>query len=203
MNTGESPNTNGSRFADLLAAARAGDNVAVGRLLEDHGTYLRAIAASSLDSGLRTKESPSDLIQRTYLEALEGIDQFRGETEAEFRQWLAHILQHNLADTGRRYHLTQKRRVTREFAIEYFNSIAGDDSSPSTALRRSEQDDQLQAAIERLPENYRRAVELRHRENLEFAELGACLGVSAEAARKLWARAIDRLRGELASSDGS
>jgi hypothetical protein len=40
-------------------------------------------------------------------------------------------------------------------------------------------------------------IELRNRERLTFAEVGQRMGRSAEAARKLWARAIELLRKEM------
>jgi RNA polymerase sigma-70 factor (ECF subfamily) len=54
----------------------------------------------------------------------------------------------------------------------------------------------LRAAIERLPADYRRVMELRYTEGLSFEEVGRRLGRSADAARMLWARAVDRLRQE-------
>jgi RNA polymerase sigma-70 factor (ECF subfamily) len=194
---------NSADFAQLLAAARSGDRVAVGTLLEQHSAYLRAIAERELDESLQAKESPSDLTQKTFLEAHRGIGEFRGATEGEFRQWLASILTHNLADVGRRFQGTRKRAVGRELRIQDDAGLRGDDPSPSAPVRKEEQDDQLQLAIQRLPDNYRRVIEFRHHANLEFAEIGTQLGVSAEAARKLWTRAIDRLRDELNQSDAS
>lgn len=183
-------------FARVLAAARKGESAAIGRLLEQHGAYLLAIAERNVDSGVRPKESPSDLLQETFLEAHQGLDQFRGTTEAEFREWLTNILRHNITDVDRRYRGTQKRSVSRELHING-DGLPGDDSSPSSPIRQAEEDAELERALARLPENYRLAIEYRHRDNLDFAALGDRLGVSADAARKLWARAIDRLRDEL------
>ena len=45
-----------------------------------------------------------------------------------------------------------------------------------------------------MPEDYRRAVTLRFQEGLSFEEIGRQMGRSAEAARKLWSRAMERLR---------
>lgn len=189
-------------FARLLLLARQGDAAAIGQLLEQHGDYLRAVADLGTDSGLRVKAGISDLVQETYLEAHQDLEEFRGTTEAEFRQWLTNILQHNIADVGRRYRGAQKRSVSRELHING-DSFPGDDPSPSSPVRQAENDAELQRALARLPENYRLAIEYRHRDNLDFAALGERLGVSAEAARKLWARGIERLRDELKQTDGT
>jgi DNA-directed RNA polymerase specialized sigma24 family protein len=40
-------------------------------------------------------------------------------------------------------------------------------------------------------------IRLRHREGLGFAEVGAALGLSLDAARQRWLRAVQRFRREL------
>jgi hypothetical protein len=42
-----------------------------------------------------------------------------------------------------------------------------------------------------------RVIHLRHRDNQSFAEIGARLGKSADAAGKVWAKALERLQREL------
>jgi RNA polymerase sigma-70 factor (ECF subfamily) len=53
-----------------------------------------------------------------------------------------------------------------------------------------------------LPDDYRRVIELRYLEEQSFEEIGARMQRSADAARKLWARAVERLQQELESPDG-
>ena len=53
------------------------------------------------------------------------------------------------------------------------------------------------AALERLPENYRRVVVWYQYERLTFDEIGRRLDRTAEAARKLWSRALVRLTEEI------
>jgi RNA polymerase sigma-70 factor (ECF subfamily) len=48
-----------------------------------------------------------------------------------------------------------------------------------------------------LPEDYRRVLVWRYREERSFEEIGQLLKRSANAAQKLWLRAIERLRQEL------
>jgi RNA polymerase sigma-70 factor (ECF subfamily) len=58
----------------------------------------------------------------------------------------------------------------------------------------------VQQAIDRLPDDYRRVLILRHQESRSFVQIGAALDRSEEAARKLWFRAIESLRDELRRS---
>jgi RNA polymerase sigma-70 factor (ECF subfamily) len=66
--------------------------------------------------------------------------------------------------------------------------------SPSRQMMAAEQAAALRAALLRLPEDYRQVILLRNIERLSFQEIGARLQRSNEAARKLWVRAVDRLR---------
>jgi RNA polymerase sigma-70 factor (ECF subfamily) len=55
----------------------------------------------------------------------------------------------------------------------------------------------LQAAISRLPEDYRQVIVWRQVEDLSFEAIAERLGRSLDATRKLWWRAIQKLQDEL------
>ena len=63
--------------------------------------------------------------------------------------------------------------------------------------RRLRQARALQDALAQLPDDYRQVITLRHQEQRSFEEIGILLGRSSEAVRKLWSRAIERLKQEL------
>lgn|GEM_PF-6356343 len=56
----------------------------------------------------------------------------------------------------------------------------------------------LMHAIEELPHNYQEIFKLRSFEDKTFVAIGQKIGCSADAARKLWSRAIIRLQEFLA-----
>src|SRR5262249_41540733 len=155
--------------------------------------------------GLSVKGGASDLVQDTLLRAHRGFAQFRGQTRAEWRNWLRTILVRSLAHHRRRYSLTAKRRQGREFQIDsrIIGTPESRDPPPSGELARREREAALMAAIDRLPDHYRDVVIWHHRERLPFEEIGRRHDISAEAARKLWTRALGRLRQELGSDYGS
>jgi RNA polymerase sigma-70 factor (ECF subfamily) len=72
--------------------------------------------------------------------------------------------------------------------------------SPSRELMRQEQAHALLAAIAGLPEHYRQVVVWHHREGATFEEIADRLETTAEAARKVWVRALVRLRDALGPS---
>jgi RNA polymerase sigma-70 factor (ECF subfamily) len=60
-----------------------------------------------------------------------------------------------------------------------------------------EQAEAIRRAVAGLPDDYRRVLLLRYQEERSFEEIGACMGLTANAARKLLLRAVRRVRREL------
>lgn len=187
----------------LLAAARAGDRDVRGRLLELYRGYLMLLARLGIDRRLRGKADASDLVQETFLEAHRDFGQFHGTTEAEFLSWLRQILLSNLANLMRRYLNTQGRdvRLERALSMELDESsrmldrgLRARQSSPSQQAARREQAVLLADALERLPDAYREVIILRHLQSLTFPQVAERMGRSMEGVKKLWARALARLR---------
>ena len=55
----------------------------------------------------------------------------------------------------------------------------------------------LNQAMERLPADYVQILRLRYLEDLPFEEIAERMSKTANAARKLWARAVEKLQEEL------
>ena len=188
-----------------LEAARRGDKEALGQALLSLRDYLLLVANKELEPALQAKGGASDLVQETFFRAQRGFGDFRGRSAAEWRNWLRSILVRHLANQRRQFSLTGKRRVQREVAIhpgmqlDLTNRV----ETPSHDLARRERETALMEAVARLPDPYREVVIWHHREKLAFEEIGRRRGISAEAARKLWARALGRLRKELGPAHDS
>jgi RNA polymerase sigma-70 factor (ECF subfamily) len=75
-----------TRFASA-SNARAGSALALGQLLEGCRQYLLVAAARGLDAALASKGGPSNVVQRTFLEAQRDFHQFVGDSEAELIAW--------------------------------------------------------------------------------------------------------------------
>jgi RNA polymerase sigma-70 factor, ECF subfamily len=186
-----------------LHEARAGDTEVVGRALESCRDYLLAIAARGLDADLTAKGGGSDLVQDTLLGAYRDFGTFHGRSRDELHAWLRKILENNLAAFRRRYRGTRKRRVSLEIPMDV--ATAGPDrgpwpcdlASPSSNAVHREQAEALIAALGRIPEDYRRVIVWYQYDQYTFEEIGRRLDRSAEAARKIWSRALVRLTEEL------
>jgi RNA polymerase sigma-70 factor (ECF subfamily) len=194
----------------LIPLARAGSLEALGDLLELYRNYLKLLAALQIDRCLQGKVDPSDLVQETFLEAHRDFGQFRGATEKELMAWLRQILVTNFANLVRHYRGTRRRdiRLERDLAVQLEHSFAvldrglfARDISPSQQAVRREQAVLLADALSRLPDDYRRTIVLRHLEGLSFAEVAGRMDRSVESVKKLWARALARLRDVLGTTE--
>ena len=101
----------------LLELARAGDDDALGRLLELYRNYLRLVARILIGQTLRVRLDASDLVQETFLKAAREFGQFLGSTEPELTAWLRQILVRTLANQAK-HHRRQGRDYQRQESLE-------------------------------------------------------------------------------------
>lgn len=184
-------------FDAWLAQARAGDREAMGRLLAMFHSFLVREAEQQVRASARSKCSSSDLVQMTYLEAVRQLDAFQGRSPAELAAWLRTILVHNTCDQSR--HLErQARDVRREqpMALDRAGSTELPSAStlPPARAMRQEEYAQLDEAIRRLPADDQWVLLARYRDQWTFAQIAAHLGITENAARKRWVRALAHLR---------
>ena len=170
--------------------------------LDRYRAYLRLLARLHLDPRLRGKLDPSDVVQQTLVQAVQGLDKFRGKTSGELQAWLRQILARNLVmavrDFGR-----AKRDLAREQSLDAALAasssrldgwLAAEQSSPSAQAERQEESLRLAEALEQLPEAQREALVLQHWQGWSLAQIGAHLGRSPEAVAGLIKRGLKRLR---------
>ena len=187
-----------SQFRGLLQQARAGDEQALGIVLQKYRDYLRNLAQRSLNGPLGARLDSSDIVQQTCLSAIRFFPKFQGEEPAEFLAWLAQIQERNLHDVIRTHVLSEKRSIGKEQSIEEpFGMIDQQVASPRQRLMLNEKSIRLTKAMESLPEDQREAVRLRHLEGLSLAEMSKRLDRSERAVAALLNRGIANLRSRL------
>ncbi len=184
----------------LIVAARGGSPEALGTLLERCRDYLLLVAGRELGRDLQGKVGASDLVQETFVRAQGVFGGFQGTAESELLGWLRKILLNQILIVRRHYGETLKRNISREVSCSGDSSVqaaaesvpdAG--NSPATCLLINEEAVALYEAVEALPADYRQIITLRYWKELPFEEIGAKMGRSPAAARKLFARALRTL----------
>ena len=191
----------GSQIEVWLDEARAGSTAALGSLLQGCRKYLLLMANEALDSDLRPRAAASDLVQDSFVEVQQDFENFRGTTEGQLISWLTGILANRLANNVRYHRHTDKRSVTHETPLERvperaLDSVC-DEESPSDVVIAGDEARRVQAALARLPEPLREVLVLRTWELKSFVQIGDQLNKTPDTARKLWGRAVRRLKEEL------
>lgn len=186
----------------LVEKARRGDDQAFAEICNQMATYLRLIA-SDIGQGLQGKFSSSDIIQKTLLEACQGISQFRGSTQAELTVWLGQLVRNNLIDSTRLFTQTQMRDLSREQEVvtdDHIADYAEWHRTASSLMSQRETDDELLKAMEQLSGERRRIIQMRIWQSLSFAEVATRLKTSEGTARQLFSRALNDLRTKLTTN---
>ena len=142
------------------------------------------------------------IVQDSMLEACKDFSAFTGRTREELAGWLRKILLHNLEDARRSFQTSKKRQLARETpagSISFAGRplVRSRERSPSSYAACHEESRVLNRALRQLAVHDRTVILLRNREGLSFPAIGQYMGRSAEAVRKLWAGAVERLRGQM------
>lgn len=170
-----------------------------GERLERFRDYLRLLARLQLDERIQGKLDASDVVQQTLVKAHRALDQFRGTTDAELGAWLRRILANTMTDAVRKYQNEVRRERSLVETIDESSArleawLRAEDDSPSEHAVRNEQLLQLAGALGELPEDQRRAVELRYLKDAGVPEIAATMGKTEPAVAGLLRRGLQRLR---------
>jgi RNA polymerase sigma-70 factor (ECF subfamily) len=172
---------------------------------------LLLLARLHLAQHVRAKLDASDVVQQTLLEAHRKRAQFRGTTEAELGAWLRRMLACEMADAIRGLGRA-RRNIRRELAIDAMLAdvssrleacLAADQSSPSQRAMQNEQLLRLAEALTHLPEDQRRAVELKHLQGQTVSAIAESMGRTETAIGGLLRRGMTRLRELMSQAGGS
>jgi len=192
-------NASNSDVEELIRLAKLGDREALGDLLERHRGYLRVMAQRHIFGKLAARLDASDVIQQTCLSVYGNFERFRGEKAAEFVAWLQKIHEQNIQNVVRDHTRAQKRAVGREQSLDDLQGGAGEfprlgQTSASQRVFRGEQAAELARMLERLPDDQREAVRLRHLEGCSLAEMTEHMNRSEAATIGLLKRGMQNLR---------
>ncbi len=139
---------------------------------------------------LKSDAEVEDVMQEAYVAAYQHLDQFAGK--AKFSTWAVRI--------GVNEALTKLRKTNRaaKFGDELEEEeLASDDQTPEQHASARHALEQLEAAIEALPDAYRVVLVLREIDGFSTEETASTLGLSEEAVKVRLHRARARLRQHL------
>ena len=191
-----------------LERDRKGTNGEATSELNRFRPYLLMLARLQFDEMLQAKLDESDVVQQTLLEAHQSLSGFRGQSDEEMAAWLRQILARNLADELRKFRCGKRdvrleaslQASLNESTVRLERILISEDGSPSQCAMVNEQLLALAAALAKLPEDQRRAVELYHLQGHSAQEVANRLKRSEVAVAGLLRRGLKRLR-ELVRED--
>jgi RNA polymerase sigma-70 factor (ECF subfamily) len=171
----------------LIAAAKAGDQRAYGRLLEGHQAI--AFRAAYLITG--SAAEAEDATQEACVKAWLALRRFR--PGAPFRPWLVRIA----INEARNRRRGAGRRATLALRLAPDPAGAGTAPSAETEALAGEERALLASAVGRLRENDQLVIAARYFLGLSEAETATALGVRVGTVKSRLSRALGRLQTEM------
>ena len=180
-------NNGTAELDELVNRAKSGERQAFDELVRR--THADAFGLALRLTG--NEQDARDVVQDAYLRAYKGLSRFRGE--ARFSTWLYRIVA-NCASS----HTTKKRRHRHdELPDEALLTETRPDNDPALRADFVALRDELEAAIQTLPQRLRAVVVLRDGYGLSHEAIAAELGISVSATKVRLHRARRRLREQL------
>src|SRR5712692_9949230 len=177
--------------------------------LEPFRSYLEVLARVHLDTRLRGKLDPADVVQQALLRAHAAWPEMKNPDQPALAAWLRRILARTLADVVKHYD-RDKRAVDLERSLEadldrsssgLAGWLAADQTSPSQVAVRNEELLRLADALAALPEPQREVVVLKHLRSWTLQRIAEHLGRTVPSVASLLRRGLEELRRQLAPKE--
>jgi RNA polymerase sigma factor (sigma-70 family) len=187
-------------FADLIRRVRGGDEDAANELVRRYEPAIRrAVRIRLADSRLERAFDSMDVCQSVMASFFvrAALGQFDLDAPDQLLRLLATMARHKLSDQidRERAECRDMRRV--EEGSSHSREVAGGTATPSREVAARDLLHQMQS---RLSPEERELADMRQ-QGLEWSEIAARVGGTAEALRKRLARAADRVAHELGIDD--
>lgn len=188
--------------------ALEGDRDEVAALLEDFRARIARMLTVRMDPRLRGRLDASDVIQDTFLEVQQRLDDFRGRADMPFFLWVRFLAGQKLAQMHRR-HLGAVQRDARRELPDALRAVPGASTvtlagalvhsgvTPSEVAIRAEDEERVVRVLDELRELDREVLALRHFEGLTNVEVAQLLGIEPSAASRRYVRALARMQEKL------
>jgi RNA polymerase sigma-70 factor (ECF subfamily) len=184
----------------LIAASKGGDPAALDALVREHQGRVYAFAMRMC----RNVEDAKDILQETFLGMFRSLAEFR--EESKFSTWLYRIASNACLKKRRRgvhdptpeQELSLDALMPRPDAEGRRPEIPDWSEDAERALLRGELSERMEAAIDKLPREYKIVLVLRDMEGLSAEETAQAVSLSVAAVKSRLHRARLFVRRELA-----
>ncbi|MFO1051106.1 MAG: sigma-70 family RNA polymerase sigma factor [Planctomycetota bacterium] len=180
---------------ELLRRHAAGDREALAELLHRELPWLREFVSKRLGAHLRAKDETMDQVQDAMVDFLRDAPRFVVGDGKQFRALLARVVENNLRDRDAWFRARRRAMAAEQpLPSESVLQIASDSvTTPTQAAADSEWKAWVRLAMELMDPADRRILVLREWDDRSFVEIGELEGLTANAVRMRWTRAVARL----------
>ena len=168
-----------------IKRAQEGDREAFEKLFGLYRDDVEAIVRRRLGGYLRQRIEAEDVLQETFLKAMQSVQAYRERGPGSFLNWLRGIAENILLYWARQHQRTNLLRSGHAFR--------GSDPSPSKLARREERFDRLQQALNALSPAHREIVLLARVEGLAVKDIARRLDRSPASVKQMLWRALHKL----------
>jgi RNA polymerase sigma-70 factor (ECF subfamily) len=187
----------------LLTNERPGQAADWNEIMLRHRDRLRRMVEMRMHPRLQGRVDASDVIQETFIEAARVLNDGKQNQDMPVYIWLRRLANQKLIQAHRRHLQAAGRDARREQAhlelteassVSIARLLIGNFTSPSLQAIRQERESALQHGLEQLEPLDREVLALRHFEQLSGPESAEILGISHDAVKKRYIRALEKLQ---------
>lgn len=189
-----------TRSLELVTRAQTGDREALERLITRYRERVLKVVRLRMGRRLRECVESQDILQETFLTAVQKLDSFEMREEASLINWLARLAENQIRAKAD-YHSAKKRDHDRALGLDPASSanssstgprfqVSDEGTRPLDQLTRNEEKRILEACLEELDDEYRELILLREYMGASWEAVAEETGrPSAAAARMKHAQA--------------
>ena len=186
--------TSQSYETKLVEKLRLGDNTAREEFYNLYRNRLYSLVLEQVD---RDQAVAEDLVQETFLAALNSLDKFRGDSQ--LYTWLRSIAFHKINDF---YRLQAREPKSKESSPEFdamkqLEQTGGNEPATLSVLESEEIRQSVHQALEDLPQDYQEVLVLKYLEEMPVLEISQVMGRSPKSVEGLLSRARKAMRANL------
>lgn len=175
-----------------LQSANAGNEKALGHLLDHFRPELRALAQRNINPVLNARIDDSDIVQQSCLSAYQAFEEFEGDDVAQFAAWLKQIHNRNIQNVIRDNQVAGIRDVKREQGKG--SIVAKTSRTPSRIAMKEERKKNIEQCLDQILPDQREAIRMRYIDGLSLSEIVEEMGRSESSVAGLLKRGLSQLR---------
>ncbi len=197
---GDPKRSDSGQFSDAtgerIERFRNGDASALPELLEIHRPWIHREIHRKLSGIVRAMDETGDVLNEVMLRILK-MKELRFTCAAEFRSLVATVVKSTIYSLAAKHGAKKRdRRRNQQWTTEGLGldrNVIANTGSPLSRAAKKEQSELLQLAIEMLDLVSQRLIHLHVERDCSWKEIGEELGLSEDAARVRYNRALKRL----------